>query len=351
MFKQTVRMQYDKIHRKRRLFFTGTFMLLILLFIVGFVTGPGALPLSDLAGATDEAKELQKRVLLTIRLPRLLAAVISGMALAVSGVIMQSVLRNPLGSPFTLGISNAAAFGASLAITLPSLTGFIPASMQALVIPLSAFAWSLAACFFILSLSKQRNASPVVMVLAGIIASTLFAALTSALQFFADDARLASIVYWSFGDLSKGSWKDIYLQISIVLPVTGYFIYNARHFNALNQGDDTAQSLGLNVKRFRLTGMILASLVTASIVSVYGLIAFVGLVIPHIVRRIIGGNEIYLIPAVATAGAAFLLLCDIVSRTVLSPVSLPVGIVTSVIGAPVFLFLMIRSKTFYQWRS
>lgn len=347
-----IRLQYEMHTRKRILYFTVAAALLLISFTAGLGIGPGTLSFSDfLTVFAGNGDELQNRILFTIRLPRLLAAVLSGLALSVSGAIMQSVLRNPLGSPFTLGISNAAAFGASLAIMFPGLISFLPSEwMQQLAVSLSAFAWALMGCFFILFMARQRGASPVNIVLAGIIASTLFAALTSGLQFFADDTRLASIVYWTFGDLSKGTWRDLYIQASIVLPVIAFFMINARHYNALNQGDDTAHSLGVNVKQLRLISMVLASLATAAIVSVYGMIAFVGLVIPHIVMRLIGGNETYLIPATAITGATFLLICDIVARTVISPVTLPVGIVTSVIGAPVFIFLMIKTNVF-QWRS
>lgn len=346
-----VRRQYEIYSSKRKVYFLVVSLLLIISFVAGFAIGPGTVSLADFFNAlSGTGDELRNRILFTIRLPRLLAALLSGLALAVSGAIMQSVLRNPLGSPFTLGISNAAAFGAALALMFPGIISWLPANWMQLAVSLSAFVWALVGCFFILFMSRQKGASPVNIVLAGIIASTLFAALTSGLQFFADDTRLASIVYWTFGDLSKGTWQDLALQTAIVLPITLYFLMNARHYNALNQGDDTAHSLGVNVKQFRLISMVLASLTTAVIVSVYGMIAFVGLVIPHIVRRMIGGNEAYLIPATAITGATFLLICDIIARTIISPVTLPVGIVTSVIGAPVFIFLMLKTNTF-QWRA
>lgn len=343
----------NAIRQRRIIYFVSIAFLLLTFFAIGIVAGPGTMSVSDIGNIfTGKGSDLQNRILFSIRLPRLLAAVLSGSALAVSGAVIQSVLRNPLGSPFTLGISNAAAFGASLAIMMPSLVSFAaPGVVQQLSVSLSAFAWSLSACFFILLLSGRRGASPVMMVLAGIIVSTLFAALTSGLQFFADDSKLASIVYWNFGDLSKGTMRDVSIQAFVILPVCVYFMANARHYNALNLGDDTAQSLGIHVKRFRLTSMILASLITAIVVSVYGMIAFVGLVIPHIARRLIGANEIFLIPGVALTGAVFLLVCDIISRTIFNPVALPVGIVTSVIGAPVFIALMLRSKSFNIWRS
>jgi len=218
------------------------------------------------------------------------------------------------------------------------------------VVTASAFVWSLGACFLILLVAKRRGATPENMILTGIIASSLFTALTTGLQYVADDVELATIVFWTFGDLSKGGWNELLLQVVIVVPVMVYFYRNRWNYNALDAGDETARSLGVNIGRLRLTGMVVASLATAAVVSFYGIIAFVGLVVPHMVRRITGGDERFLIPGAALAGAAFMTGCDIVARTLLSPVVLPVGILTSLIGAPLFVLLLIKGKGGSQWR-
>jgi iron complex transport system permease protein len=285
-----------------------------------------------------------------------LAGIVSGIALSVSGVVMQSVLRNPLGSPFTLGISNAAAFGAAFAVIIFGAGSMNSGSNDAVlianpyIVTLSAFFWSLMACFLILLVARHRGATPENMILTGIIASSLFTALTAAIQYLADDVQLAAIVFWTFGDLSKGGWRELTIQVIILLPVMIYFYRNRWNYNALDAGDETARSLGVNIGRLRLTAMIVASLATATVVSFYGIIAFVGLVVPHMVRRVIGSDERFLIPGAALAGAAFMVGCDIVARTLISPMVLPVGILTSVIGAPLFILLLVRGKGGAQWK-
>lgn len=349
MNRTDIEARYKVISRMRGRYFTILSLALLALALVSVLMGPGNITVTDLGQAIrGEGNPLHRHILYSIRMPRTLAAILSGMALALAGGVMQSVLRNPLGSPFTLGISNSAAFGAALAILAGS--GSLAWFSHPVGVTLSAFLFSLVACIFILAIAGKRGATPENMVLAGIIASTLFAALTSALQFLADDARLASIVYWTFGDLSKVTWNALLIQTLIIVPAVIYFVRNARHFNALDLGDETAQSLGVNVPKFRTLSMVIASLVTAAVVAFYGIIAFVGLVIPHIVRRTIGGNETYLIPASALTGAVFLLLCDTLARTLFSPVVLPVGIITSIIGAPVFMLLLVKSRRVGQWR-
>ena len=346
--------RYAAHNRSKRIYLVINCLLLAGLFVLGISTGPSKLGLSDMLASIQPAGNATDRhILLQLRLPRLLAAIMSGTALAVSGVVMQSVLRNPLGSPFTLGISNAAAFGAALAFVFIDVekAAAWPGSeglwLQPLLVTLSAFGWAIVCCLFILLIANLRGATPENMILTGIIASTLFTALTSILQYIADDVKLASIVFWTFGDLSKGDWQSLLLQLLLVGPVLAYFMHRRQYFNALDAGDEVAHSLGVRVNRFRLAAMVLSSLLTAAIVAFYGIIAFVGLVVPHIVRKLIGGDERFLLPAAAVSGAVFLLLCDIVAHTVLSPVVIPVGILTSLIGAPLFILLLIRRKQYY----
>lgn len=344
------------VNRKGRFIWIAGVVTLILA-VTGLALGPSSISFRDLLALFSDSRDaLHHGIIFQIRLPRVLAGILSGMALSVSGVVMQSVLRNPLGSPFTLGISNAAAFGAAFAIIIFGAGSMYSSSSDAVmianpyVVTASAFVWSLGACFLILLVAKRRGATPENMILTGIIASSLFTALTTGLQYVADDVELATIVFWTFGDLSKGGWNELLLQVVIVVPVMVYFYRNRWNYNALDAGDETARSLGVNIGRLRLTGMVVASLATAAVVSFYGIIAFVGLVVPHMVRRITGGDERFLIPGAALAGAAFMTGCDIVARTLLSPVVLPVGILTSLIGAPLFVLLLIKGKGGSQWR-
>lgn len=344
---------YQNYIRSKYLYVIICTILLLILWIAGIGIGPTSIGWSDIISAFQgENSGSSQHVILHLRMPRLFAAMLSGATLAVSGVVMQSVLRNPLGSPFTLGISNAAAFGAAFAYIFLAESSIIHQFItaypifQSLIVTFSAFVWAMIACLFILLVAKMRGTTPENMILTGIIASTLFTAMTSILQYLADDIKLASIVFWTFGDLSKGGWNELIVQSLILIPVLFYFMKKRMSFNALDSGDDVAYSLGVEVSSFRNTSMVLASLATACIVSFYGIIAFVGLVIPHIVRRLIGGDERFLLPASALTGAIFLMLCDIVARTVLSPIVIPVGILTSMIGAPLFIFLLIKGKRY-----
>ncbi len=356
MKQKEVKKAYKKYIRRKNRFIFGIVLVLIVLVFLGISIGAAGISFSDvLASLFGQDESVNRQIILNIRLPRVLSAIICGIALSVSGTAMQSILRNPLGSPFTLGISNAAAFGAAFAVII-----FGAGSMQSSVtdsvlfnnpyiISISAFFWSLASTFLILLVARARGASPENMILTGIIAGSLFIALTTGLQYVADDVELAAIVFWTFGDLSRASWQELLVLCIVIIPVFIYFIYNRWNYNVMDSGDEPAKSLGVNVNRVRIWGMILASLATAVAVSFYGIIAFVGLVVPHIVRRIIGSDERFLLPGSALFGGTFLLLSDIIARTIISPMVLPVGIITSLIGAPLFIFLLMKGIGKSQW--
>jgi iron complex transport system permease protein len=266
---------------------------------------------------------------------------------------MQSLLRNPLASPVSLGISHAAAFGAAFAIVILGVgsssghstengVAFLP-----YIVTISAFVFSLISTGVILILSKYKDASAETIILSGIICGSLFTAGTSVLQYFADDMQLSAIVFWMFGDLGKADWNDFLIILLIMIPILIYFMKNRWNFNAMNAGDETAASLGVEVDKTRIRGMVIASLASATAVSLFGVIGFIGLVVPHIVRRFMGNDERFLIPASALFGAMFLLLSDIIARNLFSPVIIPVGIFTSFIGAPLFLYLLIKGVKKY----
>ena len=277
-----------------------------------------------------------------LRLHRVLFAIMAGFGLGVAGAMMQGVLRNPLASPFTLGIASAATFGAALAIMV------IPPSLEGdLLIVISAFFASLAAAGAIYGLSRYRGMSAESMVLAGIILMYLFGAITSFLQYTGSTEQLQAVVFWMFGSLQRTSW----LKCGIVALVLGisvpYVILRAWDFNALAMGDQVAQSLGVRVERTRTIHMFIASLITASIICFTGTIGFIGLVSPHITRLALGGDHRYLLVASGMIGALILLLADSLARTILAPVIIPVGIMTAFIGIPFFLYLFLRQKEDY----
>jgi iron complex transport system permease protein len=340
---------YRRSLRKKYLFLAVSLLFTILLLLWGITMGAMNLSLQELWDALfRHSGNPNEHIVLNLRLPRLLAAVASGGALALAGAVMQIVLRNPLGSPFTLGISNAAAFGAALAYLLLGNPAHKPGELAAwlgfqnALVTVSAFVWAALGSLFVIFVSRRKGATPENMILTGIIVNTFFMALTSVLQFLADDVQLGSIVFWTFGDLSKSTWHTLLLQVLVIVPVFLYFLKHKLRFNALDAGDQVAGSLGIHVHRFRMQCILLTSLLTASIVAFYGIIAFVGLIIPHIIRILIGNDARFLVPASLVIGTMFMLLCDMLSRTLFSPLVIPVGIVTSILGAPLFVLLLIK---------
>lgn len=347
--KQQFIKDYKKYNKKRIFIILGLVVITFFVVQIALLLGSFEVTWENLKEFwTSDEDSVTSQVITRIRLPRIIAAIITGTALAVSGAVSQSLLRNPLASPFTLGISSSAAFGAAFAIMFLGAGSTFSSAADAVIIDnqyivaASAFIWSLVSIAVIVLLSRIRQANPEVIILSGVILSSLFSAGISALQFFANDVQLASIMFWSFGDLGRASWDDITLILVFLIPALLYFLKNSWSYNSLKTGDDYAKSLGVNPERIRLTGMVIASLITAFTVAFYGIIGFIGLVVPHIMRRIIGNHEAYLIPASAIFGSLLLLLADTFARTIISPVILPVGIITSFIGAPLFIFLLIR---------
>jgi iron complex transport system permease protein len=287
-------------------------------------------------------------VVWNIRLPRVIAAIVAGAGLAVAGCVMQTGLRNPLASPFTLGIASAAAFGANLAIvflgagTLHSNTHDAVFIANPYTVPLSAFVFSLAAMLSILLLARLRGFSPESVVLAGVAFGSLFAAGTTLIQYFAEDVQVAAMVFWTFGDLGRVSWPEVGILTAVTAVAFIYFLLHRWDYNALESGEDAAQGLGVQVQQIRFRSMLAASLVTAVAVAFMGIIGFIGLIAPQMMRRVIGVDHRFLIPASAASGAALLLLADTLARTLISPVVLPVGAITAFFGAPLFLFILTK---------
>jgi iron complex transport system permease protein len=282
-----------------------------------------------------------------IRMPQVIAALLAGSCLGLAGAAMQNVLRNPLASPFTLGISQGAVFGAVFAIivlgvgtTVTRETGF--ASSQ--IIVLCAFIGSLITVTSLVLLSSLRKLSPASLILAGVAISAFFGSATMLLQYFATDVQVASSVFWTFGDLKKAEWGGLGVIAILLFPTAGYFFWRGWQFNAMVWGDDMASSLGVGVHSLRLTSLVLAALVVSVTTAFMGIIGFVGLIGPHIVRMIIGEDHRFLFPYAALAGALLLVVSDLLARTVMTPIVLPVGILTSFAGAPLFLYLLVKHK-------
>lgn len=278
-----------------------------------------------------------------LRLHRIMTAIVAGMGLAVAGAVMQGILKNPLASPFTLGIASAASFGAALAIVLGA--GF--AGGEYLIIG-NAFVFTMLASFTVYGLARYRGITSETMILAGIAIMYLFSAMTSFLQYIGRSEQVQEVVFWMMGSLSRSSWDKFWMICAVLLICLPYLILKSWDINAMGAGDEIAKSLGVNVEWVRVVSMMLASLITASIICFTGTIGFIGLVSPHLTRMAIGGDHRFLIPASALVGAILLLAADTAARTVMAPVILPVGIMTSFLGVPFFIYLFLkRRKTFW----
>ena len=346
--------EYEEFTDQKVLFGGLSAAALLALFLYAIAAGPVHIPVLDvIAILAGGGSGTNRTIIWQIRLPQALAAVVAGAGLSVAGAAMQNVLRNPLGSPFTLGISQAAAFGAAFAIVFLGVgttargDDYTVLINNPYVITTSAFLWSLVSTAVILALVRYKRATPETMILTGVAMGSLFTASLSLVQYFARDVEVAAIVFWTFGNVARATWSDLAVMTAATVVGSVYFVKNSWNYNALNSGDETAESLGVNVARLRVGGMIVASLVTAFIISFVGIIGFVGLVVPHIVRKAIGGDERFLMPVSCVVGAALLLASDTVARLVIAPVVLPVGILTSFVGAPMFIYLVVRGRDYW----
>lgn len=338
------------LHRKR--------IALIVIIVVTVVAalysiGVGSIQISMpdifkvLAGGGEK---MHRTAIMNIRLPRAVTAILVGAALAAAGAVMQCVLRNPLASASSLGVSQGAAFGAALGIVV--FGGGVVNSANATtaitinnpyIVTLCAFVFGMVSTVVVVGISQfKKNIGPGGLILAGTALSSLFSGASTILQYFADDTKLGAIVFWTFGNLGSTSWRELLILFVVFLAAVIYFLFNRWNYNAMESGADTAKSLGVDTRSVMLISMGICSLLAAVAVSFVGIISFVGLVAPHIMRKFVGNDYRYLIPGSTIAGAGLLVLADLVSRTVMAPVILPIGALTSFLGAPMFLFLLFK---------
>ena len=287
-----------------------------------------------------EASDFAQVVVLQLRLPRILMALITGVSLGVAGAVMQGVLRNPLVSPYTLGLSSGAACGAALAIVL----GVGISGLGQYLIIGNAFVFSLLTMLLILGISRIRGMSIETLILAGVALGYLFSAAISILKYASGHEQLREIVFWLMGDLSAAGWQTIIILLPVVVLFTILAMRYSWDLNAMGAGEEVAASLGVKVGRVRIVSLMLAAILTASVIAFTGIIGFIGLVSPHICRLIVGSDHRFLIPASGITGALLLLVSDTVCRTMIAPTEIPVGIVTAFIGVPFFLYLLTRKR-------
>ena len=349
--------KYRKYIGKKRLvlIIAGLATIIIALFATGMGSIP--VPINEIIktifgrGTSDQFQV----VIMGIRLPRIVGGILVGGILATSGAIMQCVLRNPLASATTLGVSQGAAFGAAIGIVVfsggvinsPSASEVITIS-NFYIVTLCAFLGGFISTIVVIAISQiKRDIGPSGIILAGVALSTLFAGGSTLLQYFADETKIGTIVFWTFGNLGTTNWKELFILLIVFLAALLYYIFNSWNYNAMESGEDLAKSLGVNTRLTMLISLTICSFTTAVAVSFVGIINFVGLIAPHIMRRFVGNDYRYLIPSSAILGALLLILADTFGRTIIAPVILPIGAITSFLGAPVFLIILFKKGEKY----
>lgn len=308
-----------------------------LLFMATLAVTHGAYQISFrelIAALWGSGSDASRVVITNIRLPRVAAAVVCGWGLSVAGLGLQSLLKNPLGSPHTLGFSQGASFGAAAAVVL--------FNAQIFTVTLCAFAGTLLTTLIILLLAQVKRLSPEAIILAGVAISAFFHSATILMQYIADETKLAMVIFWTFGDVARSNWPEIALLTAVTILVSIFLGSRRWDLNALATDEEIARGLGVNVERLRITGIVALTLVVALATAFHGVIAFLGLIAPHISRRMVGDDHRLLLPFTGLVGALLLLSADTIGRIVIGSGALPVGVITSFMGAPMFLFLLMR---------
>ena len=334
---------YTALVRRRRLVVAGLALLALATVVATLLVGAGAVPVADVLAAvtapwTAPATDVQ--IVWSLRMPATATAVVAGASLALAGVQMQTVLGNPLAEPYTLGVSAAAGFGAALVLVggaaIPA-TAFLGTAG-------SAWLFAMLACAVILVLGTLRGAGTESLILVGIAMVFLFSALLALLQYLASEVELQQLVFWTFGNLNRTTWPQIGLMAAVPAVVTPLLWRAAWTLTALRLGDDRARALGVRVTRVRVLVLLGVSLLAATTVAFTGTIGFVGLVGPHAARLLVGEDQRHLVPASMLCGVILLCGASVVSTAIAPGVLVPVGIITSLVGVPVFLVVVMSSR-------
>lgn len=356
MQRSSVRQDYERINRHKSMLIFLCFLAILVMGVWFITVGIADTSISQVLQAIGAAftgkldagtqqENASNKIIVLMRLPRIIAAILAGIGLSISGVAMQGITRNPLVSPFTIGISNAAAFGASVFIVFS--TGTLAGNQLGTV--LCAFLSAICCAALVYVVSKKVGMGPQTIVLVGIALNYLFSAMTSTIEFFAQEHRLSAVVSWTFGTFNGITWNEV-LVILLFVGICAVIMYRLRLPLDIMAGgeDEIVRSLGIDPERTRMIVGVLSVFMTAAIISFTGVIGFVGLVAPHIARILIGNEHKYLLPFSGILGAALLLVADTVGKTILSPVSIPVGIVVSFLGVPLFVHLILSKRGYSE---
>jgi iron complex transport system permease protein len=342
--------RYRAISLRRTLILVGLAALTLTAFLMDIAAGPANLGIADIIRSITAPDTLEPRmqiIIWQVRMPDALIALAVGAALSLAGVETQTTLNNPLASPFTLGIASAATLGAAFFIVVAPAVGAIG---HALLLPAFAFVFALAAAFTILMLSGLHGGTSSTLVLYGIALVFLCEALTAALQYVASAEVIQQIVFWNIGNLTRAGWIEVAVvsaTFAVILPLS---LRDVWVLTALRGGEEQAQSAGLSVKHIRLWVMVRVSILAAVAVCFVGTIGFVGLVGPHIARMLLGEDHRFLVPGACLTGAALLSLASCLSKVVVPGAIVPVGIITAIIGVPVFVLLISWRRGATSWQ-
>lgn len=340
----SARQLYGKITGKKYMFLFLCVVAMLVAVTADILIGPSGLTVQQAVStilSPAKADAPTWTIIWLIRLPAAIMALVVGAGLGVAGAEMQTILGNPLASPYTLGVAAAAGFGAALALVLG--IGVLPLTAQ-LLIPANAFVFALLCSFAVYAVARARRATVETLVLTGIAFHFLFSSLLALLQYVATQEELHAVVFWLFGSLAKATWTGVAIVAGILFVTLPIFARDAWTLTALRLGDAKAKSLGIDVERVRRRVLVLTAILAAAATCFVGTIGFVGLVAPHVARMLVGEDQRFFVPLTALSGALMLSVASIISKSLIPGVVFPIGIITSFVGIPFFLSLILTRK-------
>lgn len=344
-----LKQQYFSVNYKKRILIAGLIAAVFLAVLWSLHVGPAQVNLTtiwkvlkDLFVHNPELSNGERVIVMRVRIPRIAASMLVGILLANSGLLMQGIFQNPLVSPYTLGVSNGAAFGASLAIVFSA--GFTSIAASNHLVSIFAFIFAALTMYLVQAIGKLAKNSTKCLLLAGVAVSHLFSSLVSFIKYVVDVEKLPELVFWQMGSVSDATWLQIGLMfVAAVISLVVMNIY-AWDLNVMSTGEESAISLGVNYKRLRRIAFIFSTLMTGVAVAFAGTIGFVGMVAPHIARMLVGNDYRYTIPVASICGMLLLLAADSISRMLVTTIALPIGVITSMIGVPFFVWLIVYKR-------
>ena len=345
----SLKKEYFSVNHRKRLLLAGLAVGVVLAILWSLNVGPAAVDLKtvwavlcDLFERNESLTNGQRVIVLQVRMPRIAASILVGVLLANSGLLMQGVFRNPLVSPYTLGVSNGAAFGASLAIIFSAGMTSVAASNN--LVSIFAFLFAAITMYLVQAIGRMAKNSTKSLLLAGVAVSYLFSSLVSFIKYVVDVEKLPELVFWQMGSVSDATWPQILILLIAAVLGLAVMTFFAWDLNVMATGEESAISLGVNYKRVRRIAFFFSTLMTGVAVAFAGTIGFVGMVAPHAARMLVGNDYRYTVPTASLCGALLLLIADSLSRMLVTAIALPIGVITSMIGVPFFIWLIIQKR-------